>query len=132
VPVRDHIIRTFERFLSSEHAALLRGFLIGDVRFIPESVHNRFKDTGTLHVLAASGSNVGYVLATIFLILRPLRLRRPYRYLPALVGVVIFSFLAFNQPSVVRASVMAIVALVGMMAHRDNNWLNSVSVAGLI
>lgn len=132
VPVRDYIIRTYERYLSVEHAALLRGFLIGDVRFIPESVHNRFQDTGTLHVLAASGSNVGYVLAAIFLILRPLCLRRPYRYLPALVGVVIFSFLAFNQPSVVRASVMAIVALVGMMAHRDNNWLNSVSVAGLI
>lgn len=132
VPVRDYIIRTYERYLSAEHAALLRGFLLGDVRFIPEAVHSRFKDTGTLHVLAASGANVGYVLATIFLILRPLRLRRPYRYLPALVGVVIFSFLAFNQPSVVRASVMAIVALVGMMAHRDNNWLNSVSVAGLI
>ncbi len=132
VPVRDYIVTVFDRHLSREHSALLRGFLIGDVRFIPPEVHARFKDTGTLHVLAASGSNVGYVLFTIFLVLRPLRLRKPYRYFPAILGVVIFSFLAFNQPSVVRASVMAVVALIGLSLHRDNNWLNSVSIAGLI
>ncbi len=132
VPVRDYIVTVFDRHLSREHSAILRGFLIGDVRFIPPEVHARFKDTGTLHVLAASGSNVGYVLFTIFLVLRPLRLRKPYRYLPAILGVIIFSFLAFNQPSVVRASVMAIVALIGLSLHRDNNWLNSISIAGLI
>ncbi len=132
VPVREYITRVFEDHLPPDQSALMRGFLIGDVRFIPTEVYQRFKDTGTLHVLAASGSNVGYVTLTIFLVARLFHLPRRSRYFLAIGGVVIFSFLAYNQPSVVRASVMAVVALIGMSLRRDQNWLNTISVAGLI
>ncbi len=132
VPVREYITRVFAENLPPDQSALMRGFLIGDVRFIPTDVYQRFKDTGTLHVLAASGSNVGYVTLTIFLVARLFHLPRRSRYILAIVGVVIFSFLAYNQPSVVRASVMAVVALIGMSLRRDQNWLNTISVAGLI
>ena len=131
-PVRDYITHVFEENLQPDHSALMRGFLIGDVRFIPSDVYQRFKDTGTLHVLAASGSNVGYVTLTIFLVARLFRLPRRSRYVLAIAGVVLFSFLAYNQPSVVRASVMAVVALIGLSLCRDQNWLNTISVAGLI
>ncbi len=132
VPIRDYMTQVFAERLPPESAALLRGLLIGDVRFIPSEVYQRFRDTGTLHVLAASGSNVGYVTITIFLVARLFRLPRRPRYCLAIIGVVIFSFIAYNQPSVVRASVMATVALVGMLLRRDQNWLNTISVAGLI
>lgn len=131
-PVRGYITKVFENNLSPPHSALMRGFLIGDVRFIPSDIYQRFKDTGTLHVLAASGSNVGYVTLTIFLVARLFHLPRRSRYLLAIAGVVTFSFLAYNQPSVVRASVMAVVALIGLSLRRDQNWLNTISVAGLI
>lgn len=132
VPVREYIAWVFDEYLTSDRSALMRGFLIGDVRFIPNEVYQRFRDTGTLHVLAASGSNVGYVTLTIFLVAKLFRLPRRSRYLLAIAGVMIFSFLAYNQPSVVRASIMAIVALIGMSLRRDQNWLNTISVAGLI
>ena len=132
VPVRNYITRVFDRSLPPEMSALMRGFLIGDVRFISGDVYQRFKDTGTLHVLAASGSNVGYVTLTIFLVARLFRLHRRSRHIIAIAGVIIFSFLAYNQPSVVRAAIMAVVALVGMSLRRDQNWLNTISVAGLV
>ncbi len=131
-PLRTYIAEVFDRYLTPQHSALLRGFLIGDTRYIPKDIYNRFKDTGTLHVLAASGSNVGYVTIVLMFITQSLRIRRPYRYIPAIIGVIIFSFLAYNQPSVVRASVMAVVALVGLILHREANWLNSISVAALL
>ena len=65
----------------------MRGFLIGDVRFIPSDVYQRFKDTGTLHVLAASGSNVGYVTLTIFLVARLVSFAAAFAILLAIVGV---------------------------------------------
>jgi competence protein ComEC len=131
-PVRNYISLLFERSLPSEQAAVLKGFLIGDVRNISREVYQRFKDTGTLHVLAASGANVGYVIATLLLVIRLFRLPRQYRIYLLIAGVVVFSFLAFNQPSVVRASVMAIITLVGMALYRDTNWLNNISAAGFI
>jgi competence protein ComEC len=131
-PVRDYISSVFERFLPSEQAAVMKGFLIGDVRNISSEVYQRFKNTGTLHVLAASGANVAYVVATLLLFIRLFRLPRQYRIYLLIAGVVIFSFLAYNQPSVVRAAVMAIVTLIGMALYRDTNWLNNISVAGLV
>ena len=131
-PVRSYIVKVFDKYLSPEQSTLMRGFLIGDVRMIPKEVYQRFRDTGTLHVLAASGSNVGYVTLTIFLAARIFRIPRRSRYILAIVGVVIFSFLAYNQPSVLRASTMAVVALIGLILRRDQNWLNTISVAGLV
>lgn len=131
-PVRDYIVVTFDSFLPREQAAVMRGFLIGDVRMIPADVYQRFKDTGTLHVLAASGANVAYVIGALFFIIRPFRVPRRFRLILALVGVVIFSFLAYNQPSVVRASVMAITALLGKLLYRDVEPLNVISFAALV
>lgn len=131
-PVREYVAAVFERFLPAKQAAVMKGFLIGDVRYIPRDVYQRFKDTGTLHVLAASGANVGYVIATLLLGIRLFHLPRKYRIYLLIAGVIVFSFLAYNQPSVVRASVMAIIALIGMALYRDTNWLNIISVAGLV
>jgi competence protein ComEC len=131
-PIRSYISSTFERFLPAGEAAVMKGFLIGDVRYISADVYQRFRDTGTLHVLAASGANVGYVVAALLVGIRLIRLPRQYRVYLLIAGVVVFSFLACNQPSVVRAAVMAVVALIGRALYRDTNWVNNISVAGLI
>jgi competence protein ComEC len=130
-PIRNYISLAFERFLPAEQAAVMKGFLIGDVRYIPSEVYERFKNTGTLHVLAASGANVGYAIGVLVTLLAIFRVPRQQRPILLIIGVVIFSFLAYNQPSVVRASVMAIAVLVGKALYRDTNWLNIIAFAGL-
>lgn len=132
VPIREYIVDIYERYLPAREAAVMKGFLIGDVRYIPPSVYQRFKDTGTLHVLAASGANVAYVVLTVFFLLRPFGLRKNHKRLLALVAIVIFSFLAYNQPSVVRAAVMGVTLLVGRLLYRDITPLNIISFSALL
>lgn len=132
VPLREYIIGVFERYLLREEAAVMRGFLIGDIRHISQDTIRNFRDTGTLHVLAASGANVAYVVGTVFILLRLFRLPRRYRYLVALAAIVIFSFLAYNQPSVVRASLMGIIGIVGMLLYRDIIPLNVIAFSALL
>jgi competence protein ComEC len=131
-PLRAYIIRTFERHLPREEAAVMRGFLIGDIRHLSQATIENFRDTGTLHVLAASGANVAYVVGTILILLRLFRLPRAHKYLIALAAIVIFSFLAYNQPSVVRASLMGIIGIVGMLLYRDIIPLNVIAFSALI
>ncbi len=132
VPLREYIIGVFERYLPREEAAVMRGFLIGDIRHLSQATIENFRDTGTLHVLAASGANVAYVVGTIFVMLRLFRLPRTYKYLIALAAIVIFSFLAYNQPSVVRASLMGIIGIVGMLLYRDIIPLNVIAFSALL
>ena len=63
--LRDAIRNTFNEYLSPDGAALASGFLIGETRNIPVHVYQWFRDSGTLHLLAVSGSNVALVLVVI-------------------------------------------------------------------
>lgn len=129
-PLREKLLGGYRKYLSPDHAALLAGFVLGEKRGIPADIARLFADTGTLHLMAVSGSNVAVVVLFVMVLLRPLK--RPYRLLITLMAVVLFSFLTRNEPSVVRASVMAAVGLIGFYRRKDADPLGLLGFAGLI
>jgi competence protein ComEC len=132
IPLRTYILSTFRKYIDEPQRSLIAGFLIGETRFIPEQIYQNFRDTGTLHLLAVSGSNVALVIATIEFLLLFMRVPARLRHILSLFVIVLFSFLSYNQPSVVRASVMIGLYLVGRLSHRRVNYINILSVAAMI
>ena len=95
--------------LSPRDAALLAGFVYGDDRGqLPEVVHD-FRATSLTHLLAVSGSNVAFVL----LLFAPLLagLRPGARLVAVAVLLVQFAVLTRGEPSVLRACVLATLAV---------------------
>ncbi|HOZ07125.1 MAG TPA: ComEC/Rec2 family competence protein, partial [candidate division Zixibacteria bacterium] len=127
--VRAAIGQSLRRTLSPRAAALAGGFLIGDTRDIPPDLYRAFRDSGTLHVLAVSGSNVAVVVGFVLVLLRPFRTGRVARTLILLVVVVFFALLCRGEPSVVRASVMAALILLARLAGRRIDLNNLVALA---
>jgi competence protein ComEC len=130
--IRNYIIATFKRTLDENSAALASGFLIGDTRDIRPEVYKYFRDSGTLHLLAVSGSNVALVILffSFFLKFSPMKIGG--RTLLLLIIIILFSNLAFNQPSVVRASVMAALVLLGKYFQRRIDLNNIIAATALI
>ncbi len=128
--VRIWILNVFEQSLSPESAAMASGFLLGETRNISPKVYGMFRDSGTLHVLAVSGSNVALVLLFVLVALRPFGVKQPWRGGALLAAILIFALLSYSQPSVIRASVMAaFVVLAGMLGREyDLNHIVSLSV----
>jgi competence protein ComEC len=96
--------------------ALFAGFVLGDTRDISPSIRADFRDAGLSHLLAVSGANVAFVLALAAPLLRRCRL-----WSRAALGcavVVVFAAATRFEPSVLRASVMALVAMAAMLAGR--------------
>jgi competence protein ComEC len=58
--LRSEITASFYRNLGEAGASMAAGFLIGETRNISPEVYQRFRDSGTLHLLAVSGSNVAW------------------------------------------------------------------------
>jgi len=131
IPLREYILSVFDRYLSGDERHLIAGYLIGETRFISPEVYQHFRDTGTLHLLAVSGSNVALVIATVTILFKLLGAPRRFIYLIALITIVVFCQLSFNQPSVVRASVMIGLVIIGRMIFRKANLLNIIAVAAL-
>ena len=84
------------------------------------------------HIIAISGFNVGIVVFTVLFLLKVLRIKRKYRYLLAIPILFIHMCAVGAQASVVRATLMAVVVLIGYLLERDTDIINSLSLAALI
>ena len=130
--LRDAIVGSFRRNLEPTQAALASGFLIGETRNIPLPVYHMFRDSGTLHLLAVSGSNVALVLLVAVFLLRPFALSRWKRALVLIGVIVIFTALSYGEPSVIRASVMATLVIAAGLVQRRYDLNNIIALTAVI
>jgi len=131
-PVRDYMIGTAREYLTPVSAAILSGFILGERRDIPDEYQTMFRDTGTLHLMAVSGSNVGLVVAVFAIPLTLVGLRRKKKVVILLAVIMFFAILTRLEPSVVRASVMASIALLAYGWLRKPDYINLLGFAGLV
>ncbi|UCD62783.1 MAG: ComEC/Rec2 family competence protein [Candidatus Zixiibacteriota bacterium] len=136
IPVVDGLRRAMRTAmyddLSPAGAALAAGFLIGETRDIPTNVYRHFRDSGTLHLLAVSGSNVALVILFLAFILRPLALSPGKRALVLMTAVALFAMLSYGEPSVMRASLMAGLVILAGQVQRRYDLNNIIAVAAVI
>jgi competence protein ComEC len=85
-----------------------------------------------VHILAISGFNVGIVIFIVLILLKFLRISRIPRVILTILFIIIYAIITGSQPSVIRASIMAIVILIGILLQRESDIYNSVSFAAII
>ncbi len=102
--------------LPATERAVLAGFLLGDTRAIPADLVDDFRDAGLSHLLAVSGANVAFALAVAGPLL--IRLRLGSRFLVGILILVLFGTMTRWEPSVLRASVMAGLAMAATFLGR--------------
>lgn len=95
--------------------ALLAGFLIGEVSGLSEHDQVAMRRSGLAHFVAVSGSNVALVLLLVFVAAGPLATGPKRRALIGLLVLPIYAAATRFEPSVMRASVMASLALGGRL-----------------
>jgi competence protein ComEC len=130
--LRAWITDCFNRNLPPNQAALASGFLIGETRDIPTHVYQQFRQSGTLHLLAVSGSNVALVLLVVLFVMRPFGFGRRARGAILLAVLLLFTVISYGQPSVIRAAVMAGLVIVAGMLERRYDLNNIIALSAVI
>ena len=128
--VRKFIDSKFTELHSKETAALLRGLLLADRGEIDYETKTQFINSGVIHVLAVSGLHVGFI-AIIFYFLFG-RFGIILRSVLTIAGLIIFMLITGVPPSVFRATLMAVVIIIGFATNRSTNLFNSLAIAALI
>ncbi|HUG31415.1 MAG TPA: ComEC/Rec2 family competence protein [Acidimicrobiia bacterium] len=95
--------------------ALLAGFLIGDTSRISEADIDAMRRSGLAHFVAVSGSNVALFLVLLAVAAGPLALGPRRRAVLGLVALPVYVAATRFEPSVMRASFMAGIALAGRL-----------------
>jgi competence protein ComEC len=118
--------------LPDSEARILEGLLLGNQRVIPDSVYDEFKITGTVHILAVSGMNVGLIALFVFFLLKMLRIKRKIGALITMVLITAFAVMTGAGASIVRATLMGYIVLIAIMIERDTDIMNSLAVAAFL
>jgi competence protein ComEC len=109
----------FDGFLTQQSAGLLFGMVFGGSQTLSSELNHYLKITGMLHVVSASGYNVGLIRGIAESIWR--RFWRPTMASFLTVGAIFsYVYLADATPSVVRAGSMISLQIVGRrVCHRQ-------------
>jgi competence protein ComEC len=129
---RSFIIHTFDKRLSPDGAALCKALVLGDRGDFSDAFSDRLRLTGLSHVFALSGMNVGFLIAMVWVGLSVLFIPRVIRLVILLGVVLLYMELGRETPSLVRATLMAAVFVIGALLHRTPNPFNSVASAAFI
>lgn len=136
--VRGWFRRGLSAGLDERRSALMRAIELGERNDISRetfgdglNVRDAFTRAGLAHLMALSGQNVALIVGLLtWLLVRLLPLRLTlWRYPLLLLGVAGFVWLVGPSPSIVRAALMAALALLGLWAGRGK--LDGLGVLGL-
>ncbi|MFT4234146.1 MAG: ComEC/Rec2 family competence protein [Microbacterium sp.] len=99
-------------------AGLLPGLAVGDTRGVSAVLDAAMKTSSLTHLTAVSGSNCAIVVGLLFGLAALLRAPRGVRIAAATVALIGFVLLVTPEPSVLRAAVMALIAMLALLLGR--------------
>lgn len=103
---RGRLEMMITQVLPEPQSSLLIGILLGVKKEMPENFLNNLRDTGTLHIIVASGYNLsvvaGFLVSSLVWFIS-----RKKALIVAFLGVVVYTLMVGAEPPVVRAAIMA-------------------------
>lgn len=126
----------------SPEREIIQAMILGNQSEIPKDIMEKFNRTGTTHIIAISGFNIGIIAFLSFFVIRLLMRTSSYLLLRfnivkvstifGIIPVVIYTFIAGMGISVVRASIMALTFMIAIILNKDRDLYNSLALAALV
>lgn len=130
--IRESISGIFDRVMTEENASFFKALVLGDKSQMSEYTIESFRKSGVSHFIVVSGLHMSVVGMCFLFILRKL-LKNKFLYVFGSCAVIIlYMGITGFSPSVVRAGVMFIVYVIGMLFNRKPDSFSSLGLAVLI
>ncbi len=113
-----------------KEAGVLEGILFGDSSRIPSDTLNMYKAAGVMHVFAASGANIAFVIALMWAVL--FFLPRKAKIVITIGAIILYVFLCKGNPPILRAAILGIAVLLGMFGRGRVSSLRWLMFAALL
>lgn len=131
---RNYLSELISNSLPEKEASLARALILGDKSKLSGETRESFGNAGAMHVLAISGLHVGIIMYLLFFLLK-----RAHRWISRRVAIIVtlsflwvFAGVTGWSPSVLRATLMFSLLLIGQQWLRSGNPLNTLFFSGFI
>lgn len=129
--LRDRVVNVHQKALGSPNGELVSSMVLGRKAVnLPYDIQDQFLQSGLAHILAASGFHVSLLLGVVLGITRQLKVS--LRFAIGIGVLLLYVGLTGLQPSILRASLMGIAGLLGLLTERKVNATGSLLVIATI
>ena len=123
------IKQNLNKILSEKTRGLAIGMLLGDSSNIESELKEEFRDCNLSHMLAVSGTHFSYLMICINLILNRKMLGIRRCKIISIIFIIIFMMITNMSPSVVRAGITTIIAILGSLIHRKQDTYTCIAIS---
>ena len=116
----------------SQQGAILEALLLGNRQRLNQNTTSTLQESGLFHLFAISGAHIALISYIFFLFFKIIRIPDRASYLILIFVLVFFTFIVEGRPSVLRASLMASMFLLGKFIWKDVNLLNTLSLSAFL
>ena len=127
--VRTSILKVFQENLPVNSAAILSGITLGEKGDIPENLYTSFQDSGAMHLLVASGGNVGFVTLIVYFLCSLFIGGRKRIAFTALFVALLYTLIAGADAPLLRAYLMTVAGTVGFILGRKSGIMQGLLLA---
>lgn len=131
VELRIEINNFFNKNLKKDLASIIIGILIGDKSGMDGRVIEDFQNANLSHLIAVSGAHFIYVVGFLEYICKFLKNKRKSQVF-LIIGILFFMRLTQYTPSVVRAGIMTIMAILSSVFKRKSDIYTNLAISSLV
>lgn len=130
--IRKKVYNVLSENLSEDTAGIAYAMLFGEKLQIDSTTYSNFKSAGIVHVLAVSGLHVGFLYGMLIVLLKKLKVNK-YVILVSISAILLFyMYVCGFAPSIMRAGIMACVAMIANCLGEKNEFLTTIGIAGTL
>ena len=130
-PIRQKIITVFDKTLPKDLSGLMLGIVFGIKQNLSKDFLDNLKTAGVMHVIAASGMNVTMTAGFVFYLFSLIFKRQLAVFLSGL-GILFYAILAGFEASIVRASIMGIIAFSSQILGKQQYGFYALLLTGFL
>ncbi len=104
--------------------------MLGVKQSLGRELETDFRRVGLIHVVVLSGYNITIILVAVFALLS--RFSRVIKYVSGTLFVILFAIMVGLGSTVVRSTIMAVIAILGKVLGRDYHVNRSLIFAGIV
>jgi competence protein ComEC len=129
---RLRLQRTIDESFSPETAGVLDATLLGNKHNLTRLTADRFRESGTFHVLVISGLHISFLGGLVLLLVSRITRNRLSRFAVSGAVVWVYSIAVGAESSVVRAALMFTIITMASVLFRQPTALNALGGAALV
>ena len=127
--IRTFIQNRIEILFPFPDREIVEALWLGLRRNIPEEINNIFVRTGTIHLLSISGLHITLVGGFFYFLFRQLQTPRKINAVLSILVISFYVLIAGAMPPVLRAGIMGVLILCGILLEQDTDSWNILVVA---